>query len=151
MALFKRACPDQALALPVRPLGVLFGNRRDARHAAMAPFPTEPPQEPPLQHLGVEPVGFCPAMFPRYCDTRGMDHVRLDPTRTQPTRLAHLDDANDRAILVQGDEGSAQVVGLGHQGTPSVRYSDDGAISSPPAPYHLPAGGKRIRTLGPAG
>src|SRR6266481_3287255 len=146
-------------------------------------------------------------MFPRYCDTRGMDHVRLDPTRTQPTcqpnaiatsfegkrnprdlftgpdcliapamqqakqpfgtrlqllarltlnagkhpgnqpaRLAHLDDGNDRAILVQGDEGSAQVVGLGHQGTPSVRYSDDGAISSPPAPYHLPAGGSEIRT-----
>src|SRR6202035_2058761 len=27
--------------------------------------------------------------------------------------------------------------------------SDDGAISSPPAPYHLSAGGKRIRTLGP--
>src|SRR5882672_6562069 len=67
----------------------------------------------------------------------------------QPARLAHLDDGNDRAILVQGDEGSAQVVGLGHQGTPSVRYSDDGAISSPPAPYHLPAGGSRIRTLGP--
>jgi len=43
----------------------------------------------------------------------------------QPARLAHLDDGNDRAILVQGDEGSAQVVGLGHQGTPSVRYSDD--------------------------
>src|SRR5712672_1475192 len=121
-------------------------------------------------------------MFPRYCDTRGMDHVRLDPTRTQPTcqpnaiatsfegqrnprdlatgpdcliapamqqpkepfgtrlqllerltlnagkhpgnqpaRLAHLDDGNDRAILVQGDEGPAQVVRLGHQGTPSVR------------------------------
>src|ERR1700730_18133354 len=27
--------------------------------------------------------------------------------------------------------------------------SDDGAISSPPAPYHLTAGGRRIRTLGP--
>src|SRR5580704_8543985 len=27
--------------------------------------------------------------------------------------------------------------------------SDDGAISSPPAPYHLSAGGSRIRTLGP--
>src|SRR5712672_2898241 len=47
----------------------------------------------------------------------------------QPARLAHLDDGNDRAILVQGDEGSAQVVRLGHQGTPSVSYSDDGAIS----------------------
>jgi hypothetical protein len=50
---------------------------------------------------------------------------------------AHLDDGNDRAILVQGDEGPAQVVRLGHQGTPSVRCSHDGAISSPPAPYHL--------------
>src|SRR5258708_40288551 len=55
----------------------------------------------------------------------------------QPARLGHLHDGNDRAILVQGDEGPAQVVRLGHQGTPSVGYSDDGAISSPPAPYHL--------------
>src|ERR1700738_3711546 len=68
----------------------------------------------------------------------------------QPTRLAHLDDGNHCAILVQGDEGPAQVVRLGHQGTPLVSCSDDGAISSPPAPYHLPAGGKRIRTLGPS-
>jgi hypothetical protein len=52
----------------------------------------------------------------------------------QPARLAHLDDGNDRAILVQGDEGSAQVVRLGHRGTPSVRCSDEVAISSPPAP-----------------
>src|SRR5580693_7134512 len=29
-------------------------------------------------------------------------------TGNQPTRLAHLDDGNDRAILVQGDEGPAQ-------------------------------------------
>src|ERR1700757_553483 len=157
--------------------------------------------------LGVEPVGFRTAMFLRYRDTRGMDHVRLDATPTQParqqkavatgfegqcnsrnlftgpdcliapamqqpkqsfgtrlqllarltlnagehpsyqpTRLAHLDDGNDRAILVQGGEGPAQVVRLGHRGTPSVTYSDDGAISSPPAPYHLPAGGRWIRT-----
>src|SRR5258708_6529738 len=149
-------------------------------------------------------------MFPRYGDTRGMDHTRLHPARpqparqpeavptsfegqcnprdlaagldrlvtpavqqakqpfgtrlqllawlalnagkhtgNQPTRLAHLDDGNDRAILVQGDEGPAQVVRLGHQGTPSVGYSDDGAISSPPAPYHLSAGGRRILTLVP--
>src|SRR5271165_5699785 len=108
-------------------------------------------------------------MFPRYRDTRGMDHMRLHPARPQParqpeavptsfegqcnprdlvagldrlvapamqqakqpfwgrlqllarlalnagkhtgdqpTRLAHLDDGNDRAILVQGDEGPAQ-------------------------------------------
>src|SRR5467141_118409 len=150
-------------------------------------------------------------MFPRYGDTRGMDHMRLHPARpqparqpeavstsfegqgnprdlaagldrlvalamqqakqpfctrlqllarlalnagkhagNQPTRLAHLDDGNDRAILVQGDEGPAQVVRLGHQGTPSVGYSDDGAISSPPAPYHLSPGGRWIRTIGTA-
>src|SRR6202022_838466 len=148
-------------------------------------------------------------MFPRYRDTRGMDHMRLHPARPKPTRqpeavptsfegqcnppdlaagldrlvapamqqgkqlfwvrlellarlalnagkhtgnqparLAHLDDGNDCAILVQGDEGPAQVVRLGHQGTPSVGCSDDGAISSPPAPSHLPAGGRLIRTIG---
>src|SRR6202035_4281020 len=81
-----RALPDQALALPVGPLGVLFGNGRDARHGAVAPFPAQPPQEPPLQQLGVEPVGLGPAMFPRYGDTRGMDHMRLHPTRPQPAR-----------------------------------------------------------------
>src|SRR6201993_2930841 len=46
----------------------------------------------------------------------------------EPARLAHLDDGYDRAILVQGDEGSAQVVRLGHRGTPSVRCSDEVAI-----------------------
>src|SRR5260370_23137311 len=81
-----RTFPDQALALPVRPLGVLFGNRRDARHAAMAPFPAQPSQEPALQQLGVEPVGLAPAMLSRYSDTRGMDHVRFDPACIQPMR-----------------------------------------------------------------
>src|SRR5437016_13853492 len=38
----------------------------------------------------------------------------------EPARLAHLEDGNDRAILVQGDEGPAQVVRLGHRGTPSL-------------------------------
>ena len=47
----------------------------------MAPFATQPPQEPTLQQLGVEPIGLCPAMFPRHGHTRGMDHVRLDPSR----------------------------------------------------------------------
>src|SRR5690348_14549259 len=124
-------------------------------------------------------------MFPRYGDTRGMDHMRLHPARqaeavstgfegkrnprdlaagpnrlippamqdgkqpfwarlqllvrltlntrnyaaNEPTRLAQLDDGNDRGILVQGDEGPAQVVRLGHRGTPSVACSDEVAIS----------------------
>src|SRR5881392_3908008 len=130
-------------------------------------------------------------MFPRYRDTRGMDHVSLDATRlkparqpkavaagfegqrnprdraagpdrlippamqhgkqpfwaglqllarltlnprndaaNQPARLAQLDDGNDCAILVQGDEGPAQIVRLGHRGTPSVSHLQrDGATS----------------------
>ena len=38
----------------------------------MAPFSTQPPQEPALEQLGVEPVGFRPAMFPRDRDTGEM-------------------------------------------------------------------------------
>src|SRR3984957_19022202 len=46
-------------------------------------------------------------------------------------------------------EGRGRSAGAsGH--SPSVGCSDDGAISSPPAPYHLSAGGSRIRTVGPA-
>src|SRR5215470_2504713 len=177
-----RAFLDQALALPIGPLGILFGKRRHAHHAAMAAFPSQPPQEPPLEQFGVQPIGLGPSMFPRHRHTRGMDHVRFYPSRlqparqpeavaagfegqrnpgdsaagpnrlippamqqgkqpfwarfqflagltlnagndtaNQPARLAQLDDGNDRAILVQGDEGSAQVVRLGHRGTPSVR------------------------------
>jgi hypothetical protein len=50
----------------------------------------------------------------------------------KPTRLAQFDDGNDRAILVQGDEGSAQVIRLGHRGTPSVTCSDEVAIARRP-------------------
>src|SRR5262249_36460398 len=156
---------------------------------------TQPPQEPPLQQLGVEPVGLGPAMLPRYRETGGMDHVRLDATRRKPTRqpeavaagfegqrnpgdratgpdrlippamqqskqpfwarlqlfawltlntgkhagnqparVAQLDHGNDRAILVQGDEGSAQVVWLGHRGTPSIKCSDE--VAMPRRPPH---------------
>src|SRR5215472_1532174 len=34
-------------------------------------------------------------------------------TANQPTRLAHLDDGNDRAILIQGDEGLLKSFGWG--------------------------------------
>src|SRR5580704_18418914 len=45
-----RALCDQALALSIGPLGILFGNRRYAHHAAMAPFPTQPPRNPRLSN-----------------------------------------------------------------------------------------------------
>src|SRR5580700_6703187 len=168
---------------------------------AMLQWPRSPrshPQEPTLQQLGVEPVGLGPAMLPRYRDTRGMDHVRFDLARIQPTRqpeaiaagfegqcnprdlftgpdrfiapampqakkpfrtrfqlllrltlnagkhpgnqparLAHLDDGNDCAILVQRDEGPDQSLprrrpGSFSWGIGALRQlfaSDDGAIS----------------------
>src|SRR5499427_7109696 len=49
-------------------------------------------------------------------------------TANQPARLAHLDDGNDRAILVQGNQGPTQIVRLGHRGTPSIDVSDEIAI-----------------------
>src|SRR5262249_8635740 len=52
----------------------------------------------------------------------------------KPARVAELDYGNDPTILVQGDEGSAQVIRLGHRGAPSRKCSDEVAIPSPPAP-----------------
>src|SRR6516164_856513 len=68
----------------------------------------------------------------------------------QPARLAHLDHGNDRAILVQGDEGPAQIVRLGHRGTPSIDVSDEIAILAARRIASLSAGGNRIRTSGTA-
>src|SRR5437667_10267991 len=68
----------------------------------------------------------------------------------QPARLAQLDDGNDRAILVQGDEGSAQVVWLGHRGTPSL----DAATKLPflaARPIASLGPSRRRRSLGGAG
>src|SRR5690349_8718706 len=51
----------------------------------------------------------------------------------EPARLAQLDDGHDRAILVQGDEGSAQVVRLGHLALHRLHAATK-LPSSPPAP-----------------
>ena len=56
------------------------------------------------------------------------DAQSREACRQLASSTAQLDDGNDRAILVQGDEGSAQVVRLGHRGTPSVTYSDEVAV-----------------------
>src|SRR5438067_1057093 len=61
----------------------------------------------------------------------------------QPARLAQFDDGNDRAILVQGDEGPAQVVRLGHRGTPSLD-----AATKLPCPRRPPHSIFRFRAAG---
>src|SRR5215471_17276806 len=63
----------------------------------------------------------------------------------QPARLAQLDDGNDRAILVQGNQGPAQIVRLGHRGTPSIDVSDEIAILAARPIASLSAGGNWIR------
>jgi hypothetical protein len=52
----------------------------------MAPFSTQPSQKPALQQLGIEPVGFRSAMFPRHRKARGMDHLSLYSARRKPAR-----------------------------------------------------------------
>src|SRR3954453_23465365 len=52
-----------------------------------------------------------------------------DNAGDEPTRLAHLDDRHDRAILLQGSEGPAQIIELLCHGTlHRVASSDDGDI-----------------------
>ena len=70
-------------------------------------------------------------------------------TANQPARLAQLDHGNDGAILVQGDEGPAQVIQLGHQGTPSVICQRRWCHLLAPAPYHLSVPPKRKAALTP--
>jgi hypothetical protein len=83
---------------------------------------------------------------------RGLSRLALiggKHTDNEPAPLAHFDDGNHGAISIQGDKGPAQVVRLGHRGTPSVSCSDDGAISSPLAPYHLTGRAVRMQAERP--
>src|SRR4051812_36278449 len=83
---------------------------------------------PLLSGLGTSPGSSAPSIsgFPRtrrVCPSPRRLGSDGDARHSQPRhaarerRLAHLDDGYDRAILVQNDEGSAQVVRLGHRGT----------------------------------
>jgi hypothetical protein len=55
----------------------------------------------------------------------------VGPGYTTPPSITYGELYRD---VVQGDEGSAQVVRLGHRGTPSVTCSDEVAIPRRPAP-----------------
>src|SRR6266850_7696652 len=70
----------------------------------------------------------------------------IAPT-SQLARPPHLDNGDQRAILVEGGERPAQVIGLRHWRAPSLLSNDDGATSSPPAPYHLDPGISRLENL----
>src|SRR6266403_1426540 len=116
-------------------------------------------------------------MFARYGDTRGMDHMRLHPMRTKPARQPEAvstsleGQCNPRDLAAGLDRLVAPAMQQAkqpfctrlqllawlaldagkHTGNQPTRLAhlDDGAISPPPAPYHLAAGAKEIRTLRP--
>src|SRR5438128_6947459 len=89
-----------------------FKGKRNPRDSAAGPDRLIPPT---MQH-GKQPFWARLELLARLTLNAGKH------TGHQPARLAQLDDGNDCAILVQGDEGPAQVVQLGHKGTPSVSY-----------------------------
>src|SRR5690349_11431254 len=87
-----------------------FEGKRNPRDRAPSPDRLIPPG---MQHR----------KQPFWARLQLLARLTLDPGKhagDEPARLAHLEDGNDRAILVQGDEGPAQVVRLGHRGTPSL-------------------------------
>src|SRR5208282_832714 len=69
------------------------------------------------------------------------DGLALDPrndSTNQPTFHTEFNRRNQSLMLIQGHEGLAEVIfRLRHGALHRLLGSDDDAISSPPAPYHL--------------
>jgi hypothetical protein len=85
-------------------VAVGFEGKRNPRDIAAGPDRLIPPA---MQH----------GMQPFWARLQLLARLTLNARKNagnQPARLAQLDDGNDRAILVRGDEGPAQVVRLGH-------------------------------------
>src|SRR4051794_2656298 len=129
-----------------------YGDTRGMDHMRLHPMRTKPARQPEAVSTGFE--GQCnprdlaagldrlvaPAMQhakqPFWTRLQLLARLALNAgkhTGNQPTRLAHLDDGNDCAILVQGDEGPAQVVRLGHRGTHRLATA-----TMVPSPRRLP-------------
>src|ERR1700746_1845196 len=90
---------------------------------------------------GKQPLWAGVQLFARLTLNAGADAAN------QTARLSHLDDGNDRAILVQGNEGPAQIVRLGHRGTPSIDVKRRNCHLLAARPIaSLSAGGRWIRT-----
>jgi hypothetical protein len=92
----KPACQPKAVAAG-------FEGQRNPRDSAAGPDRLVPPA---MQH-GKQPFWARLQLLARPTLNTGKD------TANQPARLAHLDDGNHRAILVQGDEGLLKSFGWG--------------------------------------
>ena len=71
----------------------------------------------------------CSSFSNALSSTASFQRLALDArhdTGNEPARQAHLNDRNQRAVRLEGGEGSAQVVQLLHGVAPSVHISDDG-------------------------
>ena len=78
------ALTDQVFPFTAGPLGVLFLDRRDRDHSAIAPFAAQPSQEHPHQHGSIEPIGLGPSVLARDRDAAGMDDMSLNSVPGEP-------------------------------------------------------------------
>ena len=65
---------------------ILLGNRGDRHHLAVITLASEPSEKGAFQELGVETIRFGTPVLARDSHARGMDHMRLDALRPEPTR-----------------------------------------------------------------
>src|SRR6476620_11819598 len=71
----------------------------------------------------------CSSFSNALSSTASFQRLALDArhdTGNEPARQAHLNDRNQRAVRLEGGEGSAQIVQLLHGVAPSVHINDDG-------------------------
>jgi hypothetical protein len=80
------ALANQALALAVRPLGILLLEGWDRGHAALTPFAAQPAEEGSARQLSVEPIGLRPPMLPPHGDTCCVDQMGFETARPRPPR-----------------------------------------------------------------
>lgn len=81
-----RLLTDQGLSLAVRPPRVLFFERRNRRHTAMALLAPQPAEKGAHQKLRVEPICLGTPVLTRHRNAGRVDGIGLDVARPQPAR-----------------------------------------------------------------
>ncbi len=77
---------DELFMLAIWPFCVFLFDRRDRRHAAVAPFTPQPAQKCAHQQFGIETVGLGAPMFTGHGDARRVDDIGLNAPLSKPAR-----------------------------------------------------------------
>ena len=72
--------------LAIGPFCVFLFDRRDRRHAAVAPFTPQPAQKGAHQQFRIEAVGLGAPMFTRHSDARRVHDIGLNAPLSKPAR-----------------------------------------------------------------